>query len=371
MITVNVNVFEYFIRSLIRLRVTKPRREFADDSYSFTEKDHGDGTFDLKPNFKGGQQVYMTKRRELEIGLQAANKLVNLQTQTYFNRSVNAMCQYRYDDFISEIKKGVEQDENINQKLEKFCDRVAKRIEEALQSNEIINVFDSDFEKLGDDEAASDSKNSAASKVARVFFDQTYCKNKSVTCIKFHPTKPHLAAVSLIEHLDFDSRAEVAGKSYDTHVLILNFSDSQVIFAQFALQTPVEISCLEFCPENPNVVVGGCINGQLIAWDTRSPDHKILDGRKQDQSAQQNGGDTEKEGGSQQAATKMKEIVMSLIEKSHKSFVADIKFIPGTIKPDRKNPNEGKSFHCITCSEDGQFNIWDTRNIDIAELKAL
>jgi len=167
-------------------------------------------------------------------------------------------------------------------KLDKFVDRVAKRIEEALQSNEIINVFDSDFEKLGDDESAADSKNSAASKVARVFFDQTYCKNKSVTCIKFHPTKPHLAAVSLIEHLEFDERCEVAGKSYDTHVLILNFSDSQVIFAQFALQTPVEISCLEFCPENPNVLIGGCINGQLIAWDTRSNDHKILDGRKQD-----------------------------------------------------------------------------------------
>ena len=55
------------------MRVTKPRRDFADDSYSFTEKDHGDGTFDLKPNFKGGQQVYMTKRKELEMGFQAAN----------------------------------------------------------------------------------------------------------------------------------------------------------------------------------------------------------------------------------------------------------------------------------------------------------
>ena len=62
---------------------------------------------------------------------------------------------------------------------------------------------------------------------------------------------------------------------------------------------------------------------------------------------------------------------MSYIDKSHKSFVADIKFIPGTIKPDRKNPNEGKSYHCITCSEDGMFHIWDTRNIDLAELKAL
>lgn len=82
-------------------------------------------------------------------------------------------------------------------------------------------------------------------------------------------------------------------------------------------------------------------------------------------------GGEEKEGGSQQAATKMKEIVMSLIEKSHKSFVADIKFIPGKIRPDRKSPNDGHSFHCITCAEDGIFNIWDTRQIELEELKII
>ena len=74
----------------------------------------------------------MAKRKELEMGFQAANKPINLQTQTYYNRSVNAMCQYRYDDFISEIKKAFENDDQMDVKLDKFVDRVAKRIEEAL-----------------------------------------------------------------------------------------------------------------------------------------------------------------------------------------------------------------------------------------------
>jgi dynein intermediate chain 3, axonemal len=30
------------------MRVTKPRKDFADDSFSFTEKDAGDTTNDLK-----------------------------------------------------------------------------------------------------------------------------------------------------------------------------------------------------------------------------------------------------------------------------------------------------------------------------------
>lgn len=67
----------------------------------------------------------------------------------------------------------------------------------------------------------------------------------------------------------------------------------------------------------------------------------------------------------------MKEITTSHVEKSHKSFVSDIKFIPKDIRVDRRRPNDGKFAHCITCSEDGVFNIWDVRNLDLAELDAL
>ena len=60
----------------------------------------------------------------------------------------------------------------------------------------------------------------------RTFFEQSYCKNKSVSCIKFHPDMPHIVAMSLIENLSFDDRTEVMGKSYESHILILNFEDS-------------------------------------------------------------------------------------------------------------------------------------------------
>lgn len=62
---------------------------------------------------------------------------------------------------------------------------------------------------------------------------------------------------------------------------------------------------------------------------------------------------------------------MSNIEKSHKSFVADIKFVPGTVKVDRKAPNDGKSFHFVSCSEDGIVGVWDTRQIELKELNLL
>lgn len=156
--------------------------------------------------------------------------------------------------------------------------------------------------------------------------------------------------------------------------MILNFADSQVIFAQYALQTPVEISCIEFAPENPRVLIGGCINGQLISWDMSSNEHIISEGRKQNseqQSAAASKQEGEEEDKTQQQAIKVKELIMSNIDKSHKNYVADIKFIPKDVKVDRKNPSDGKSFHFVSCSEDGQVHIWDTRNIDLQELKIL
>ena len=82
----------------------------------------------------------MTRKKVLEMGLQAASQIKRIQTQTYFGRSVNKACQYNADDFITQMSnfKG---DDQMEEKLDKFIDRVAFRIEEALQSNEIINVF--------------------------------------------------------------------------------------------------------------------------------------------------------------------------------------------------------------------------------------
>ena len=70
------------------------------------------------------------------------------------------------------------------------------------------------------------------------------------------------------------------GKSYESHILILNFEDSQIIHLKYALQSPVEISCIEFHPENAKVLIGGSINGQLIIWDLGSTEHRIEQGRK-------------------------------------------------------------------------------------------
>lgn len=86
--------------------------------------------------------------------------------------------------------------------------------------------------------------------------------------------------MSMIENLSFDDRCEITGKSFDSHVLIMNFSDAHIITLNYVLETPLEISTLEFHPENSNVLVGGCISGQLIIWDLSCQESRITQGRK-------------------------------------------------------------------------------------------
>jgi WD40 repeat protein len=81
--------------------------------------------------------------------------------------------------------------------------------------------------------------------------------------------------MSMIEYMKFHDRAAIIGRSWNSHVLIMNFSDNHIITLAYVLETPIEVTTIEFHPENPNVLIGGCINGQIIVWDLSSLDHRI------------------------------------------------------------------------------------------------
>ena len=80
---------------------------------------------------------------------------------------------------------------------------------------------------LGDEEAAVSAQNSTASltDATRRYSDQSYVKDMQVSCIKFSPHNPHWVAYSLVKNLDFSQRVDIMGTSFDSHLLILDFSD--------------------------------------------------------------------------------------------------------------------------------------------------
>jgi WD40 repeat protein len=247
-------------------------------------------------------------------------------------------------------------------------DRVAYPVEQALQSNEIINVFQDDFDMLGDSEAAMGGKVNTSTMIPRHYLDSDYCKNKRVTCIKFHPTRPYLVAMSMIDNMDFDTRAIIQGKSFDSQLLVLDFQDNDIISLAYLLETPIEVTTIEWHAANPNALFGGCLNGQVIVWDLTAKEKQINSSNKKSGGGGEDGGNEVSEEKAQ--FVHMKHLKESLLQQAHKAFVADLAFVPPTINVDKRAPSEGKHTHMISVSEDGIVNIWDTRNVDKETLKA-
>lgn len=132
------------------------------------------------------------------------------------------------------------------------------------------------------------------------------------------------------------------------------------------METPVEITSIEFHPENPHVLFGGCLNGQIIVWDTSCSELKIQTQKKDHQPSGEDGEDAgalpdEDSNEKSQTAVKMRSLCMSGIAVSHKNFVSDIQFVPPTVNVTRNQNSEGKTTHFISVSEDGIANFWDSR----------
>jgi WD40 repeat protein len=76
-------------------------------------------------------------------------------------------------------------------------------------------------------------------------------------------------AESFTENLSFDERAVLSGKSYKSRILFWDFEDIHSITPILILVSPIEIVCFDFNPRDPNLVIAGGINGQVLMWDIK------------------------------------------------------------------------------------------------------
>ena len=70
------------------------------------------------------------------------------------------------------------------------------------------------------------------------------------------------------------------------YFVIVNFLFSTNL--QILLEAPDDVMCFQFCPTNPNIIVAGCINGQLVLWDISEYEDKLSNAKTNIQSASKN-----------------------------------------------------------------------------------
>ena len=80
-------------------------------------------------------------------------------------------------------------------------------------------------------------------------------------------TRSHtgIIAVSCGDSYSFNERIDLSFIQSNFLILIWSFVDP--IHPQLFLEAPDTVRCFQFCPSNPNIVVGGCTNGQIVLWN--------------------------------------------------------------------------------------------------------
>ncbi|XP_035307505.1 WD repeat-containing protein 63 isoform X2 [Cricetulus griseus] len=300
---------------------------------------------------------------EKDMGLQVIPEVTDISTQTKWTFPKNATTQYYPRQFSEEERETLEQ----SRSLVDFLNSVSTSVEIALQQNEIMNTFIDDWKNLAEEESTFGDKSDTHLKEYQSFTDLHSTMEKMVTCVAWHPTIYGLIVVSVAVRLSYEERVQFSGKLLLQPSLILFWSFSDPIHPQLMLESPDDIFCFEFCPSDPNIIAGGCINGQVVLWDITSHADRIENikaGSSRSKKA------TLKpmfllEPDSNKEAMYIRHCAVSSIENGHRKVITDIHWLPDSFEINRMGcvfeNRSGINCQLVTCSADCTICFWDIR----------
>ncbi|XP_074640912.1 dynein axonemal intermediate chain 3-like [Tubulanus polymorphus] len=347
-------------RNQLQVVVRRVRREFGAPC-TFTDRNVGDakdGYIECTPY---EDKSYDLNTIELDKGTQAIPFLVETSTQTDWKYPRNACTQYYPREFTDEEKEA-----HLNSKnLKDAVNNVTPRFKLSLQQNEIMDVFIDDWYNLSDMDSTFGSKADNHLKEYQSFTDLQFSKEKTITCIDWHPTIRGVIAVSVAERIAFDDRIDQSARIIMTPSLILIWSFTDPIHPQLLLEAPDDIYGFKFCPTDPNIIVGGCMNGQVVLWDISAHVERLKVPRSTNK--KKNPMDTLKGFEDENALETpiVRYAAVSSIEHSHKAAITDILWVPDHMEVTRMGiPIENKSQQCtqiMTCATDHTVLFWDIK----------
>ncbi|XP_059710127.1 dynein axonemal intermediate chain 3 isoform X1 [Haemorhous mexicanus] len=252
----------------IKYKISRVRRKFG-APITFTDKNAADEKESYAECTAYEDDTFSIKLLERDVGVQMVPKLRETSTQTKWTYPKNASTQY-YPRLLSNEAKA---ESLSSERLKKFLTAVHIRVEIALQQNEIMNVFFDDWKALAEDQ--EEGKPDVYLKEYQLFTDVQYLKNRTISCIRWHPTIYGIIALSAREQLSYEEQVNLSNKSllHQSVILLWSLFDPQCL--QLVLKAPEDICCFQFSLSNPNIIAGGCVDGQVVLWDISKHKEKL------------------------------------------------------------------------------------------------
>jgi WD40 repeat protein len=253
-----------------------------------------------------------------------------------------------------------------------------------LTQNNEIPIFGDDYAHLTEDDTFVGSREENYLREAGNFFHH-YTRDKQIMSIDWRPGKSAVA-VAVMAPAGLVDRLELSQQVDSAVCLVWNFLEQAN--PQFILEAPADVLTLKFCPTRPNIVVGGLVNGQVVAWDLNiDADAKVRHSKHANKLRQQQHGSEDPtaiprfdppvpgqtlEKSGDHMVWRLKPFQQSRVEYSHRRAVQDICWLPPDVECgfDTKfiEPKEGQN-QFATIGEDGVMYMWDLRPANQPEQK--
>ena len=358
--------------------ITRQKREFeAPINNLFQDKNSSEeqtvGNNEVK-GVKSANEYPMTERSSIEMGFQTDNVKVTKSFQVAKKVKLNNYTQTEHNlaDIKEEFQKKVNgylSNQNQLTQIDNFLLRIKPKMEEALQSNETINIFMNDFDldkfnRIGNEEGIKNT----GEQEARTFRDNSAGtknkKEKCVYCIRSIDNSIPFIAHSLKRNFTFEDSLKLIGIPYQSSILFWNIRDLEQNAPVFEVRTPGEVTCFEFDPNNVDNLVISLSSGQLMFVKFFDLINILKTHANTDVYSY-----LKKEN--------IKEFYLynlSSLKWTHQSNITAVKWFPPGYSYKKKgqmqySPDEHESSIVVSLGEDGIVMIWDYRSLSLHESK--
>ncbi|XP_051517378.1 dynein axonemal intermediate chain 3 [Myxocyprinus asiaticus] len=340
-------------RPKLRYKISRLLRDFgAPVRFSDCSALDGKEGFVECPSYQ--DKSFSIRELQRHTSVQATSNIKHSSTQTLWKYPKNMCTQYEPREFSADEKENHLQSEN----LKNFIKSVVIRFEMALQQNHIMNVFCDDWVALCEDESTLTGKTETQLKEYQSFTDLHYSREKTISHIQWHPTISGAIAVAMTERMSFEERIDNSTKLMLNPSYILFWSFSDPINPQLKLESPDDVLSFQFCPSDPNIIAGGCLNGQVVLWDISAHIERLQGTRSGDKN-------TINTLDKSNDPPVVRYCAVSGIENGHKAPITDIQWLPETFEVSRLGiPEENTSqisVQIVTCAPDCCVMFWDLR----------
>ncbi|KAM6943536.1 dynein axonemal intermediate chain 3 [Xenentodon cancila] len=279
--------------------------------------------------------------------MQASPRLQSSSTQTRWTCQRNVFTEYSPRELCQEDA------ENNLQNLLNFGQIVIPRSLNALQQHQSVDVLLDEWElDLETEVEAGDWSGQTGLVLHQAFADHKYTEGWKVSSANWHPTILDVIAVALVE------KKECHLVSRPSIIVFFSFSNSS---PQLVLKCPHDVLAFEFCPSNPNIIVGGCRNGQVVLWDISA---QVTYLQETQPGSTINSATTDTFDSTEKTPVVLFSAATSLAS-SHKGPVTDVHWLPPSFAVTKTGvpiANElSVSVQFATCSPDCTVMFWDVR----------